>query len=66
MAYVEDPITLPTQNLSPKSRRCLRCQSEFDSVWAGDRICGKCKQTAAWRSGQPVQPLSNRNKGGRG
>lgn len=63
MAYVEDPITLPTQHRSPKARLCLRCQTEFDSLWAGDRICGKCKQTAAWRSGQPVQPLSSRSKG---
>ncbi len=64
MAYVEDPFVAPTQLRSPKPRRCLRCQTEFDSVWAGDRICGKCKQTSAWRSGQPAQPLSNRKGGG--
>lgn len=60
MAYVEDPFDEASQRHSQKPRRCLRCQAEFDSVWAGDRICGKCKQTAAWRSGQPAQSLSTR------
>lgn len=62
MAYGEPTSSEYTQRLDQKVRRCLRCQDEFDSIWAGDRICGKCKQTAAWRASQPAQPLSNRSR----
>lgn len=34
-----------------KTRQCLVCQDAFESAWAGERICRKCKSTAAWRSG---------------
>jgi len=34
-----------------KTRRCLVCRDAFESAWAGERICRKCKSTAAWRSG---------------
>jgi hypothetical protein len=63
MAYIEDPFIETARRTSQKRRRCLRCQTEFDSVWAGDRICTKCKQTAAWRSGQPAQTTTGRSKG---
>ena len=32
-------------------RKCLICRSFFESAWAGERICRRCKDTAAWRSG---------------
>jgi len=32
-----------------KQRRCLKCQVEFISEWAGERICGRCKSRQAWR-----------------
>lgn len=36
----------------PKKRKCLGfCGQEFDSEWNGERICKRCKDTAAWRSG---------------
>ncbi len=38
----------------PKRRACLRCQAEFQSQWAGERICGRCKGSAAWRTGTPL------------
>lgn len=36
-----------------KTRRCLRCKTAFPSEWAGERICSRCKGTAAWRNGTP-------------
>ena len=46
----------------PKARRCLRCQATFHSEWAGERICSRCKRTAAWRNGVPLgsRPSSRR------
>ncbi len=34
-----------------KSRCCLLCSHKFMSEWVGDRVCKRCKQTAAWASG---------------
>lgn len=34
-----------------KTRRCLLCRNPFPSEWVGDRVCRKCKATAAWRNG---------------
>ncbi|MBK1698956.1 hypothetical protein [Rhodovibrio salinarum] len=48
----------------PKIRICLRCQTEFESAWAGERICKACKSTHAWRSGEGVRTVSNRSGGG--
>ena len=41
---------------APKLRQCLRCRSEFESSWAGERICTRCKSSNAWRSNVPLQP----------
>jgi hypothetical protein len=46
----------------PKVRQCLRCRSAFESQWAGERICARCKSSSAWRSGLPVR---NSSSGGR-
>ena len=40
---------------APKVRQCLRCQATFESEWAGERICSRCKGTAAWRQAAPPQ-----------
>jgi len=32
-------------------RTCLSCKARFDSAWAGERICQRCKGTTAWRNG---------------
>ncbi|WP_420349010.1 hypothetical protein [Pelagibius sp.] len=32
-------------------RRCLMCRDRFESAWHGERICKRCKSTAAWREG---------------
>jgi hypothetical protein len=34
-----------------KERRCLMCRETFDSAWAGERICRRCRSSAAWRRG---------------
>ena len=39
---------------SPKTRRCLRCQTTFASAWAGERVCPRCKGSQAWRNGMPL------------
>lgn len=33
-----------------RTRRCLMCGQSFQSEWAGERVCKKCKSTTAWRS----------------
>ena len=38
-------------NLLPKQRPCLMCGLHFLSDGSGQRICGKCKGTSAWRNG---------------
>lgn len=40
--------------VKPKVRECLRCQTKFESQWAGERICGRCKGSTAWRTGAPI------------
>jgi len=50
-----DPIDAPVQRSDPKVRLCLRCRDEFESAWAGERICGRCKSSTTWRSGLPVR-----------
>lgn len=36
-----------------KMRACLRCETQFYSSWAGDRICGSCRRSDDWQSGDP-------------
>ena len=31
-----------------KSRKCLMCRKDFHSSWPGERVCKRCKETAAW------------------
>jgi uncharacterized paraquat-inducible protein A len=35
-------------------RLCLSCKLKFDSAWAGERVCPRCKATTAWRNGASV------------
>lgn len=39
-----------------KPRGCLSCSATFVSVWAGERICKRCKQSSAWRAGVAYKP----------
>jgi len=49
-------VAVPTkdeeeQAPSQKTRKCLFCSTDFLSEWSGERVCKKCKATAAWRQG---------------
>lgn len=52
----------PLHTDDPKVRQCLRCQAEFESLWAGERICARCKGSTTWRSGIPVRAASSGNR----
>jgi hypothetical protein len=41
-----------------KTRKCLRCRDTFDSEWAGERICPRCKSSQAWKSGSYERPFA--------
>ena len=49
----------------PKTRPCLVCEVPFQSEWAGERICRRCKSTAAWRSGAPTHARGPRKAHGK-
>ncbi len=44
-------ITKEPVKTDPKSRACLMCHKPFESEWAGERVCRKCKSTETWRRG---------------
>jgi hypothetical protein len=46
----------------PKIRDCLRCNAKFPSAWSGERICNRCKSTAAWRQGVPASSGAARRR----
>lgn len=48
----KEPGAVDPQDIA-KQRRCLRCRTHFESAWYGQRICQRCKNTTAWRSGLP-------------
>ncbi len=48
--YNKDTIT-ETKELELKARVCLMCRKSFESEWAGERVCRKCKSTETWRRG---------------
>lgn len=57
-AALENTEETETTVDAPKTRQCLRCQSEFESAWAGERICSRCKGSNAWRSSVPLTSTS--------
>jgi len=40
--------------LAEKPRRCLKCNREFLSINAGNRICGACKTTQPTTAGNTL------------
>ena len=46
-------------------RVCLRCRSSFWSEGFGERICSRCKGTAAWRSAVSGGTEQGRSRSGR-
>lgn len=49
-----DTETDEPQGDTARIRRCLKCQNEFPSEWAGERICARCKSKNAWRNSSPL------------
>jgi len=46
---LEKPAEAVTE--SRRKRACLSCHTTFDSAWAGERVCPRCKGSTKWRSG---------------
>lgn len=55
MSYVRtekpEPKTEAETLSGSKHRPCLMCRQQFESEWAGERVCKRCKATASWRQG---------------
>lgn len=50
----DDAASLPDQIAAhdkPRKRKCLTCREPFESEWSGNRVCKRCKASAAWRQG---------------
>ena len=46
----------PSSDSMVRQRRlCLHCKVAFDSAWAGERVCPRCKGTTAWRNGASIE-----------
>lgn len=46
---------LKTDDAAPdtaKRRACLKCRDGFESEWAGERICPRCKKSSTWKLGE--------------
>lgn len=54
-----DDLVDDTETVPAKTRLCLRCQTKFESRWPGERICSRCKGSAAWRQGMPASSGSS-------
>ena len=52
--HENDAGTKRPQKDTAKIRLCLKCQNEFPSEWAGERVCVRCKSKAAWRNSSPL------------
>ncbi len=55
-------LSTPEYQMKPSSdsmvrlqRLCLNCKAVFDSAWAGERVCPRCKGTTAWRNGASIE-----------
>jgi hypothetical protein len=42
----------------PAWRLCLKCKKKFGSSGSGERVCGPCKNSPAWKSGSVVADYS--------
>lgn len=41
-----------------KRRKCLMCSNQFNSDWAGDRVCKSCRNSRAWKDGDTQRPYN--------
>lgn len=49
---------------APQERACLRCRASFLSEGFGQRICARCKSSAAWRTAMPEAVGQGRRRSG--
>ena len=54
MAHYSKPT--PERTYVSKTRNCLKRREPFESDWAGERICRRCKGTHGWREGVASTP----------
>lgn len=47
----DDTKDIENQENAVAKRQCLFCGSTFESRWIGERVCRRCKESAAWREG---------------
>ena len=50
----ETTETIEEPRYESKRRNCLMCGDGFDSEWAGERVCKRCKSNDGWRNGNAV------------
>jgi hypothetical protein len=46
-ALRKEEVAHPEQR---RVRACLKCNDKFESAWAGERVCRKCKGGSSWQS----------------
>jgi uncharacterized paraquat-inducible protein A len=46
---IEELVRTPVYEA--RVRSCLMCREAFESAWAGERICARCKSRHRWRTG---------------
>ena len=49
--YQKKPAQDDNRDEERKTRKCLVCEAEFVSEWAGERVCHKYKSSSNWRMG---------------
>jgi Zn finger protein HypA/HybF involved in hydrogenase expression len=59
MSYEKTP-TAEEGDVTLKVRKCLSCQTPFQSAWSGERVCPKCKTSSSWRAGTPRNSTASR------
>lgn len=56
------PPTGATPAGASKRRSCLGCGIAFESAWAGERVCTRCKRSSAWRKGEPIRSYPSKGR----
>ena len=46
---IDDLDPIPDRIHIAKTRTCLKCNEPFESRWAGERVCRRCKGSHDWR-----------------
>ncbi|WP_020591446.1 hypothetical protein [Kiloniella laminariae] len=55
----------PQVSSSVKIRKCLNCRKEFESHWAGERVCSPCKEGPDWgEHDSPFTPIGDSDGAG--